>query len=450
MISLPPAGPALLGDPVDFLFPPHIPPLDKPLGGIAKEIYTDDFYRPDVPRLLYVMKPDAVRKILIERAEYFPLSRSSLNILRPIWRTGLAASEGANWRRQRQTAAPFFTPKAAKSVIPLAEVAARLLIARWKTSSGPTELTSDISHAMSAVTWQATLGVDANDPLFMAQAEASRKLLEDIQRLNVSDMLQLPNWTRRFCGPTSDRSAADLRTIVEDHLTANLNLPEKTLRRLLVLAADVNESGALPASQILDNLVGMLAAGRETTALAASWALWLIANCPRTAADIADEIGAAGLTDDLQPADFEKLPFLKAVVMEALRLFPPAHQIMRRCSVSTDLGGVDARKGDTVFIPVYALHRRADSWPQPLAFNPRRFLPENQDAHLLRNRYLPFGSGPRICNGMHMALIEIQTLVATVVRHANVQRDVGEATVTLDAGFILRPANGLRVQFEWH
>lgn len=164
MISHPPATPALLGEPVDFLFPPHIPPLGKPLGGIAtlrtnlkcaigswtKEIYTDDFYRPDIPRLLYVMKPDAIRKILIEQAECFPLSRSSLNILRPIWRSGLAASEGADWRRQRQTAAPFFTPKAAKSVIPLAEMAARLLIARWKTSSGPTELTSDISHAIDA------------------------------------------------------------------------------------------------------------------------------------------------------------------------------------------------------------------------------------------------------------------------------------------------------------
>ena len=98
MTSPSPAGPALLGEPVDFLFPPHSPPIDKPLGGIAtlrtnlkcaigswsKEIYTDDFYRPDIPRLLYVMKPDAVRKILIEQAEYFPLSRSSLNILRPI------------------------------------------------------------------------------------------------------------------------------------------------------------------------------------------------------------------------------------------------------------------------------------------------------------------------------------------------------------------------------
>lgn len=447
-----------------FLIPPHIPPLDKAVGNISAlrktlkcaigiwtdEVYTEDFHRPGIRRLLYVMKPEAVRKILVDQAGSFPLSRSTINLLRPIWRTGLAASEGADWRRQRQAMASFFTPKAVQSAIPLAEQAAHFLVSKWQATSGPTDLTSDISYAMSTVMWQATLGVGPDDPHFIAHAEASRKLLDDMQPLNAADILQLPLWTRRLCGPTNDRSAKELHKVVQDHLAANPTAPKYTLRDQLKDANAAKRSSPSGASEIFDNLVGMLAAGRETTALAASWTLWLIANCKTTGRDVANEIADAALDGPLQPIDLEKLPLLKAAVMEAMRLFPPAYQILRRCSADTDLGGEMAKKGDVIIIPIYALHRREDSWHEPMAFNPQRFLPENHNPQFLRNRYLPFGAGPRICSGMHLALVEIQVLVATILRLSKARSDRNEATVTLDVGFVLRPANGLKVQFEWY
>lgn len=443
--------------------PPHIAPLARPIGAMSalrmtlkcavstwtEDVYTQDFHRPRVPNLLYVMKPEAIRAMLVDHVERFPLSRASHNSLRPIWRTGLAVSEGADWRRQRQATAAFFTPRSVQSAIPIAEHAARLLCVKWKTACGPVELTSDISQAMSAVIWEATLGVSPDDPQFLAHTDASRQLLEDMQPLNIADILGLPVWMRRFCGPTGDRAATELRRRVEVHLKANPDTPDKTLRACLEKAVDAQGNPVMDTGQIHDNLVGMLAAGGETTALAASWALWLIAHCQTTAELIEREMAAAALDGPLQPGDMVKFPFLKAVVMEALRLFPPAHQIVRHCAATTDLGGETARKGDTVLIPIYAIHRRQDSWHEPMAFNPGRFLGDQVNPQLLRQRYLPFGAGSRICSGMHMALVEIQTVVTTVLRLARVQPDPHEAAVTLDAGFTLRPAHGLKVQLDW-
>eukprot|EP01035_Chromulina_nebulosa_P013631 gene13631-18089_t len=146
-----------------------------------------------------------------------------------------------------------------KSVIPIAERAARHLCSTWKTASGPVELTCDISQAMSAVIWEASLGVRSDDPQFLAHAEASRKLLQDMQPLNVADILGLPVWMRRYCGPTNDRAATDLRKRVHAHLSANPDIPEKTLRDCLEKAVDAQGHPAMDAGRIHDNLVGMLA-----------------------------------------------------------------------------------------------------------------------------------------------------------------------------------------------
>ena len=88
---------------------------------------------------------------------------------------------------------------------------------------------------------------------------------------------------------------------------------------------------------------------------------------------------------------------------EALRLYPPAAFLSRTARIHDSLGGREVLPGDTVMLPIYALHRHHLLWDDPDAFRPERFLPENRKA-IDRYAYIPFSAGPRVCIGAAFAL----------------------------------------------
>ena len=107
----------------------------------------------------------------------------------------------------------------------------------------------------------------------------------------------------------------------------------------------------------------------------------------------------------LAPRD--RVPWTRAVIDEALRLFPPAWAISRRSTAPDTLGGTEVPEGTLAIISPWVVHRRADLWPDPLAFRPERFL--DPGAH--RSAYLPFGLGPRLCIGREFAIGEMAVVL---------------------------------------
>ena len=128
--------------------------------------------------------------------------------------------------------------------------------------------------------------------------------------------------------------------------------------------------------------------------------------------------------------------------MEALRLYPPVYVFARQAVTDTELGGVALRRHTIVLVPVFALHRRPDLWPDPERFDPDRFLPENE-AKRPRLAWMPFGAGPRVCIGAFFALMEAQLVLATLLRkvHFELLRDDEP-----DAFVTLRPKHGVRMR----
>ncbi|MCX8225485.1 MAG: cytochrome P450, partial [Sulfitobacter sp.] len=110
--------------------------------------------------------------------------------------------------------------------------------------------------------------------------------------------------------------------------------------------------------------------------------------------------------------DVENLPFVRQIIDEALRLYPPAGIISRTAQKADTLGGREIRPGDTVMIPIYALGRHEQLWDDPNAFKPERF--EDRKS-IDRYAYLPFGDGPRICIGASFALQEAVIVLATLL-----------------------------------
>jgi cytochrome P450 len=150
----------------------------------------------------------------------------------------------------------------------------------------------------------------------------------------------------------------------------------------------------------------------------------------------------------LQASDLTRLPFSRQVLLEALRLYPPAPQIARQCIRDTRLGPAGVRKGTLVIIPIYAVHRHRRYWTNPNEFDPDRFAPGRFDPREARFRFMPFGGGSRICLGMHLALTEAQTMLVTLLRKCDAAPAPGAAPPELMTGSTLRPENGLRLMFS--
>ena len=142
---------------------------------------------------------------------------------------------------------------------------------------------------------------------------------------------------------------------------------------------------------VRDNIVGTLAAGRETTALSLSWTLWALSHQPQVQARLRADIAASEIGIVVTADDLMRVPFLRQVIYEAMHLFPAAPVLGRQVKEDITLDGHTFKKGQLLLIPVYALHRHPDFWDKPQVFDPDRF-----DPRAARGRFMPFGAGPRI------------------------------------------------------
>jgi cytochrome P450 len=181
----------------------------------------------------------------------------------------------------------------------------------------------------------------------------------------------------------------------------------------LLLAGEDPKSGRrMDTGELRDNLLTFIVAGHETTALTLAWSLYLCAfdqGVQERAREEAQQVlpGRAATGEDVV-----RLPYLRQIVEEALRLYPPAGIVSRTAQKADVLCDTDVRPGDTVMIPIYALGRHRALWRDPDSFDPDRF--EDRKA-IDRYAYLPFGDGPRICIGASFALQEAVIILATLL-----------------------------------
>ena len=127
---------------------------------------------------------------------------------------------------------------------------------------------------------------------------------------------------------------------------------------------------------------------------------------------MAEEAATVDLSPEGAVAAADKLPVARAVVQEALRLYPPAFTIVRLAKERDELAGEEVPPGTLVVISPWLLHRHRKLWQDPDAFDPSRFLPGAPPVG--RYAYLPFGIGPRVCVGAQFALLEASLVLATL------------------------------------
>lgn len=218
-------------------------------------------------------------------------------------------------------------------------------------------------------------------------------------------------------------------------------------RDLLGVLLDTRSDASVGISdqQLRDECMTMLIAGHETTAVALTWALWLVAKHPAISREVSAQIDRAiGEHDDVDAASVDKLPLVRNVLNEALRLYPPGWVIGR---INTEAIAVDRYllpAGTQLFILPYFAQRDAAYFHQPQEFLPHRWE-EPQIRQIPRCAFMPFGAGPRKCVGMSFALREMILTLACILRAFSVSVVAGDPEARACASITLRPARGLRI-----
>jgi len=212
---------------------------------------------------------------------------------------------------------------------------------------------------------------------------------------------------------------------------------------ILLLASEDGER--FTDKQVRDEVMTLMLAGHETTANALTWTWYELSRNPGALAQLADELDRVLGGREVTVDDLPSLPFNLAVLEEAMRLHPPAYITGREAKRDIELGGHQLPSGSIVLVYIRGIHRRAEYYPDPLAFRPERMLPEAKKARP-RHHYLPFGAGPRVCIGSHFALIEAQLALATMAQHARVR--VIPDHVAPEPMVTLRPRGGMPAVVE--
>jgi cytochrome P450 len=346
-------------------------------------------------------------------------------------------AEGDEWLRHRRLASPAFHRERIEGYGRTMAGYAQDAVDSWTDGE-----TVDLHDEMTAL----TLRIVART-LFDTDVTAR---IEEVARIGtwIQDFYYLRFASLRFLIPTwlptpgNRRLAAATRRL--DEVVYGMireRRPDEDRGDLLsmLLNARDEQGNGMSERQVRDEVMTLLLAGHETTALALSWAFLMLDRNPSARVRLEAELAAVlGDRDDPPaPAHVPALPYAQAVVNETLRLYPPAYVTGREAVRDTTVGGLRIPKRHIILISMYTTHRDPRFFPDPDEFRPERWL-DGLEKRLPRGAFIPFGLGSRKCVGASFAMMEATLLLATIARRWRFELAPGD--VGTHPSITLRPA----------
>lgn len=392
--------------------------------------------------------PDAVRHVLRDRHERY-VKGPVIARVKVLIGEGLFTSEGAFWRRQRRLAQPAFHRERIAGFVDAMVACTTERLERWAPAAHAGH-TIDVAAEMSELTltvvgrtlFGTDLSMDAPEvgvALRAALAGTADRALR---------WMAPPMWLPTHDNRRLRRSIAVLDRVVFDVIARRRHAaaPGDDLLGMLMTARDVDTGEGMTTRQLRDEVMTFFLAGHETTANALAWALSLVGRHADVEARLRAEI--AGVLADRPPtfADVPRLAFTRAVIDEAMRLYPPVWGIGRQTIAADEVQGVPLPTGSVVTLSPWVTHRHPAFWRDPDEFDPTRFLP-GAAATRLPYAYFPFSGGPRRCIGESFALVETVVVLAMLVQRYRLALP-GDWAARPDVSLTLRPAGGLPMRVE--
>jgi len=423
---------------------------DNPLEAWTEEHFEQPVVRDGLPFMpaLVVSEPAAIKHVLLDNASNYRKDDLLQRILSPGLSNGLLTVEAEQWKRQRRTVAPMFARRTIHDFAPMMQAAIDTLVSRWNglDDGGLLDVAADMT-GLTLDVLERTIFSDGIERDTADFRDAMRIYFDTIGRIDPFDALGLPKflprptrWPERaalaFFNDAVDAIIRERRRL----LAQGAGKAPSDLLTLLLTAGDADEP--LSEAEIRANVLTFIAAGHETTAKTLIWSLFLLGHAPSWADEIAREASQSPSEEANDPC--AHLPVTRAVIEEALRLYPPIAAISRVAIGTDEIAGEEVAPGTMVIVAPYVVHRHRRLWEEPDVFNPARFLGSARD-RIRRYAYLPFGAGGRVCIGQAFALQEATLALAAIVRNFRLAPDPA-ADVEPLLRITLRPKGGLRMR----
>ncbi len=392
-------------------------------------------YRFGPIRACLLAHPEHAQHVLQKNHRNYDKNAFSYHRLRALIGDGLITSDGARWQAHRSLAQPAFQRRQLESVAEASLSAADRIGESWRTRAadgGRTDLHRDMMSVALEVAAAVLFGAEIRTEAEAVGEALDVALSETVRRIYA--LVPFPMLVPTPANLRLRRALARLHVLVERMIERR--------RRGGQAAGNLLDGllQGLDGRALRDEVVTFLLAGHETTANALVWTFWLLGQHPHVVARLRIEIEAA--LGERRPTlgDLPRLGYVRMVLEEAMRLYPPVWVVDRNTVAEDVIGGYRIRKGTLVMLSQYVTHRHPAFWPDPERFDPERFGPEAAKTRP-RYAYFPFIGGPRMCIGAQFAMIEAMLILACLARRFALSPIAGER-VEANPSVTLRPRHG--------
>ncbi len=409
--------------------------------------------------------PEDIREVLVDKASVFVKERTQRR-MRILLGEGLITADGENHRRHRRIAAPAFHRQRIQAYAGTIVKLAQKRCARWRDGER-----IDMAAEMMGLALEVTART-----LFDTEVTAEIQAVNDetnavMEIYNTLIALPRAEWllaahapvpalmrfrrAKRRLDAVVDRMIAARQREIRERQERGEEIGGDVLSMLIAarddggdVSADTRKNAAakLNSRELRDEVLTIFLAGYETVANALTWTWKLVAENPVVEQRMREEIEAVLGGHAATLEDAERLKYVERVVAESMRLYPPAWAMGRQATEEVEIGPYRLPKGCFVFFSQYIVQRDARYYPEPLRFDPERFLPQAK-AGRPKFAYFPFGGGGRQCIGEAFAWMEAVLVVATVAQRWRLRLEPGQS-IEVQPKITLRPAGAVWMRLE--
>ncbi len=389
-----------------------------------------------------IVHPRDIETVLVTNAANFTKSADYRALARVLGR-GLLTSEGDFWKRQRSLIQPAFHRQNILGYSAVMTRAAGRMLDSWP-EKGERNIHEDLMRVTLEIVAQCLFGAEV-----AAVAEQVGRAMEVVTErfmVNASLAMLFRFEIPVFFAPREWRAIRKLNEIIGSIIRKRRSSgqPREDLLDMLLQVHDA-DGNPMSDAQLRDEVMTLFLAGHETTAIALSWACYLVAQNPEIEAKLAEELQAVLGGRMPAPEDLPRLHYTEMVIKEAMRLYPAVWGIGRRAIEECELGGYRVPAGSNVFILQWRTQRDPRFFPDPDRFDPERWREDPvRSGKIPRFAYFPFGGGPRVCVGASFAMMEVTLLLAMIQQRFHLEIVPGHL-IELFASVTLRPKYGIRV-----
>ncbi|MFC7080499.1 cytochrome P450 [Halorussus caseinilyticus] len=372
--------------------------------------------------------PELFEKVLVEDDEKYQRPRE----FREVFREGIGASEGEFWRQQREMIQPAFYPQRIKSYAEEMKTATEELIEGWSDGE-----TLDIEAEMKALTLdvfaRTAFGIDD-----VADYPAIKEACEAISDKTAASNQVFPSWFPTPANRRYEKTQEKLNDTLDRIIRERADEDDDTLLSVMI-DAEADDGHQMSTETLRNEMITLMFAGHETTALALTYAFHLLSNNENEReqffAEVDEVVGDEGIT----PTNVRNLDYTNKIIKETLRLRAPGHTVFRQPQEPVTINGYEISDGAAIFLPIWLLHHDEQYYDDPMAFRPERW-DGTLERELPKYAYAPFGAGPHRCIGERFGKMELRIMLPTIAREFELDY-VGEEPLEFEAGLAAEPKN---------